>query len=50
MFSCVEDSLGRVACLPSLPMASMLFSLLSILKVLPISYSPKQAQFDLNEQ
>ena len=30
--SCVEDSLGRVACLPSIPMLSMLFSLLSILK------------------
>ena len=30
--SCVEDSLGRVACLPSIPMVSMLFSLLSILK------------------
>ena len=32
--SCVEDSLGRVACLPSLPMASIVFSLLSILKTL----------------
>ena len=30
--SCVEDSLGRVACLPSIPMLSLLFSLLSILK------------------
>ena len=30
--SCVQDSLGRVACLPSIPMASMLFSILSILK------------------
>ena len=30
--SCVEDSLGRVACLPSIPMLSMLFSLLSIIK------------------
>ena len=36
--SCVEDSLGRVACLPSLPVASIIFSLLSILKTL----------FDLN--
>ena len=32
--SCVEDSLGRVACLPSLPVASAVFSLLSILKTL----------------
>ena len=32
--SCVGDSLGRVACLPSLPMASIIFSLLSILKSL----------------
>ena len=32
--SCVGDSLGRVACLPSLPMASIIFSLLSILKTL----------------
>ena len=32
--SCVGDSLGRVACLPSLPMASIFFSLLSILKAL----------------
>ena len=30
--SCVEDSLGRVACLPSIPMLSLSFSLLSILK------------------
>ena len=35
---CVTDSLGRVACLPSVPMASILFSLLSIIK----------AMFDLN--
>ena len=32
--SCVGDSLGRVACLPSLPVASIIFSLLSILKTL----------------
>ena len=32
--SCVGDSLGRVACLPSLPIASIIFSLLSILKTL----------------
>ena len=32
--SCVGDSLGRVACLPSLPMASIFFSLLSIFKAL----------------
>ena len=32
--SCVEDSLGRVACLPSLLIASVFFSLLSILKTL----------------
>ena len=32
--SCVGDSLGRVACFPSLPMASIIFSLLSILKTL----------------
>ena len=32
--SCVGDSLGRVACLPSLPMASIIFSFLSILKTL----------------
>ena len=32
--SCVGDSLGRVACLPSLPMASIFFSLLSIFKTL----------------
>ena len=32
--NCVGDSLGRVACLPSLPMASIIFSLLSILKTL----------------
>ena len=30
--SCVEDSLGRVACLPSIPILSMFFSLLSIIK------------------
>ena len=30
--SCVEDSLGRVACLPSVPVLSLIFSLLSILK------------------
>ena len=30
--SCIEDSLGRIACLPSIPMLSLLFSLLSILK------------------
>ena len=30
--SCVEDSLGRVACLPSIPIMSLLFSLLSIIK------------------
>ena len=35
---CVTDSLGRVACLPSVPMASVLFSVLSIIK----------AVFDLN--
>ena len=32
--SCVQDSLGRVACFPSLPVASIIFSLLSILKAL----------------
>ena len=35
---CVTDSLGRVACLPSIPMASVIFSVLSIAK----------AFFDLN--
>ena len=35
---CVTDSLGRVACLPSVPMASVIFSVLSIIK----------AVFDLN--
>lgn len=35
---CVTDSLGRVACFPSIPMASMVFSALSIMK----------AVFDLN--
>ena len=35
---CMTDSLGRVACFPSIPMASMIFSLLSIVK----------AVFDLN--
>ena len=30
--SCVEDSLGRIACLPSIPILSMFFSLLSIIK------------------
>ena len=35
---CVTDSLGRVACLPSIPMASIIFSVLSIVK----------AVFDLN--
>jgi len=35
---CVTDSLGRVACLPSIPMASVIFSILSIMKAL----------FDLN--
>ena len=47
----MEDSLGRVACLPSLPMASMLFSTLSIIKVpptIPLVTPPPQAQFDLN--
>ena len=29
---CMEDSLGRVACLPSLPMASLTFAILSIIK------------------
>ena len=48
--SCVEDSLGRVACLPSLPVASIIFSLLSILKALydlnvtPLVSSTDQAQ------
>ena len=32
--SCIEDSLGRVACLPSIPVASILFSLLSLVKAL----------------
>ena len=32
--SCVEDYLGRAACLPSIPVASMIFSLLSILKAM----------------
>ena len=36
--SCVEDSLGRVACIPSIPVLSMIFSFCSILKSL----------FDLN--
>ena len=36
--TCVTDSLGRVACLPSVPMASVIFSVLSIIK----------AVFDLN--
>ena len=35
---CVTDSLGRLACLPSVPMASVIFSVLSIVK----------AVFDLN--
>ena len=30
--SCIEDSLGRVACLPSIPVASILFSFLSLVK------------------
>ena len=30
--SCVEDSLGRIACLPSIPTLSMVFSVLSIIK------------------
>merc|ERR1719312_672871 len=39
--SCVQDSLGRVACIPSIPMASMIFSLLSILKsVFDLNTSP----------
>ena len=39
--SCVQDSLGRVACLPSIPMASMIFSMLSILKsVFDLNTSP----------
>ena len=39
--SCVQDSLGRIACLPSLPTASMIFSLLSILKsVLELNLAP----------
>ena len=43
--SCVEDSLGRVACLPSLPMASIIFSLLSILKTLTdLNISPLLSQ------
>ncbi|XP_023342920.1 uncharacterized protein LOC111712514 isoform X2 [Eurytemora carolleeae] len=36
--ACVEDSLGRVACLPSIPIFSLIFSFLSIIKSL----------FDLN--
>ena len=36
--SCLEDSLGRVACLPSLPLASLTFSIVAIIK----------ATYDLN--
>lgn len=36
--SCLEDSFGRVACLPSLPLASLTFSVIAIVK----------ATFDLN--
>ena len=32
--SCVEDSLGRVACLPSIPMASMIFATFAIIKAM----------------
>ena len=32
--SCVEDSLGRVACIPSIPILSMIFSFCSIMKSL----------------
>ena len=32
--SCVEDSLGRVACIPSIPILSMIFSFCSIIKSL----------------
>ena len=36
--SCIEDNLGRVACLPSIPMLAITFSILSIIK----------SMFDLN--
>ena len=32
--SCLEDSLGRVACLPSIPMASMIFATFAIIKAM----------------
>ena len=44
--SCLEDSLGRIACLPSLPLLSLSFSFLSIVKsifdlnLLPVFSSP----------
>ena len=39
--SCIGDSLGRAACFPSLPVASIIFSLLSVLKTLcDINISP----------
>ena len=33
-YSCVDDSLGRIACFPSLPVAFMILSILSIVKSL----------------
>ena len=44
--SCLEDSLGRIACIPSLPLLSLSFSFLSIVKsifdlnLLPVVSSP----------
>ena len=32
--SCLEDSLGRVACLPSIPMASIIFATFAIIKAM----------------
>ena len=48
---CVTDSLGRVACLPSLPMASVIFSVLSIIKaVFDLNIYPLVRQYETSSQ
>ena len=48
---CVEDSLGRVACLPTIPMASIIFSLLSIIKaVFDLNIYPLVRQYETCQQ
>ena len=49
--NCVTDSLERVACLPSIPMASIIFSLLSIVKaVFDLNIYPLVRQYETCQQ